>query len=104
MLGSNSMMKVVLLRRRVEGKKGDKAPDLPTAFSFVNPLTFHWTMGLTSMNIGALIVLALARPFGRCLRWQADIVGGKQRLLVASRGCWWQAKVVGGKPRLLVAS
>src|ERR1700761_7421521 len=36
--------------------------------------------------------------------WQAEVVGGKQRLLVASGGCWWQAEVVGGKPRLLVAS
>ena len=44
-------MKVVLLRRRVEGKKGDKAPDLPTVFGFLNPLTFSLDDGLDVSKI-----------------------------------------------------
>ena len=36
----------VLLRRRVGGKKGDKAPHLPMDFGFVNPLTFSLDDGL----------------------------------------------------------
>jgi len=41
----------VLLRRRVGGKKGDKAPNLPTDFGFVPPLTFSLDEGLDASEM-----------------------------------------------------
>src|ERR1700759_5649550 len=62
-------------------------------------------MGLTSAKYRGCNCLSANGCVRKPLQGQsADVVDGKRRLLVASRGCWWQAEVVGGKRRLLVAS